>query len=120
MMSMHLQLISIDLLAALPRLALTFAVLFTGLYLVPKSYSESEQISAERLSLYSDSQLIASSIYADNASYASALRISLGIADAYGANATLNLLKSNASCRPYAVCSIICIRSRPYLLKVKQ
>ena len=114
-----MQLISIDLIVAMPIISLAILVLFAGLYLIPRSYLGLESAYARKLSLYSDSQLIVSSINASNAGYSSDAEISAGIAEAYGANAVISPAVGGVQCLLYSVCRLIYIKGMPYVLEVK-
>ncbi len=114
-----MQLISIDLIVAMPILSLTILALVAGLYVIPRSYMGLESAYARKLSLYSDSQLIISSMAASGAGYFSDSKLSSGIAEAYGANALILPMGGMTQCLPYSVCRIVYIKGRPYVLEVK-
>lgn len=117
---MKFQMISLDLMVALPIISAAILLLFSSFYSSQTYLTESSRSEAELLSLYYDSQFMASVIGTTNANYTSSLNIVGNSSMIYRVNATLSALNQEDMCPVLAVCRIVTVSSVPYMLEVRK
>ncbi len=114
---MHIQMVSLDLMIALPILSVALLLAF-GYFRTQDAYLAAYGKDQNAyLRLCYDSQAIVLLLYSAQANYTEALSIISGSSGAYGADATLG--SPADGCQDGGVCRIVLIGQKPYLLQVK-
>jgi hypothetical protein len=115
---MRLQIISLDLMVALPIASAAILLLFSGFYSSQSYLTNSAGGSEKLLLLYYDSQLIINLIGTTNPNYTGAMNILENASIVYGINATLSELNQTPVCIGMKVCRIVTVSSKSYILTV--
>ena len=117
---MRLQLISLDLMVALPVASAAVVLLFGGFYSAQSYLASSSRSQAELLSLYYRSQVAVSVLDTSQPDYGQAVAILANLSEEYGMNATLAPLGQTEECSLGEVCRVATFSSKSYILVVRQ
>lgn len=117
---MRLQLISFDLMVALPIASSAIVLLFGGFYSAQSYIVASSRSQGELIFLYYRSQFAASLLETSQANYTYALGLLANFSETYGLNATLASMNDTGGCSFDDVCRVTTISSKSYLLVVKE
>ncbi len=112
--------ISLDLMIALPILALTLLLLFSGIYSAESGLGSLAVHQKSILQRYSGSQLIATEIARSHANLSSALSLAGYISRGLDVNASITQSTNVTLCNTgYTICRMLVIQNRSYFLVIK-
>lgn len=117
---MRLQLISFDLMVALPILSAAILLLFGSSYSSMSYLGGYGRSQAEALGLYYKSQLLVTLIETARPDYLQAIGMLSNASSPYQVNASLLGLGNYSSCSGLNVCRIVTVGSNAYLLVVRR
>lgn len=115
---MKAQVISMDLIVALPILSVALLALFWNSGSAMEYVDSYATAQSRALSLYYYSQAAVSLFVSSNMTYTGAQDALGQMSHGYGINATLDSLHGGASCMPRDVCRVVVLGAVPYLLVI--